>query len=337
MQDTRKLNEWKEEIFAISTPEKFTSLAIALFREHYYNNPVYKKYVSILYPNLKVEDVKHESQIPFLPIEFFKTHKVLLEGYEAKNYFASSGTTGTVSSKHWIVDMDLYEKSCINAYSRFFGDPAQYTFLALLPNYLEQPHSSLIHMVKTLMNCGKSKYHGFYLDEYDLLLETIRRVEADKAPTLLIGVSYALLDLAEKGKLDFELNYVKIMETGGMKGRRKEMIRAELHQKIKGPFAVEHIYSEYGMCELFSQAYLREDGLFQCPPWMKILLRSTQNPLEIESKMETGGINVIDLANIYSCPFIATQDLGKIREDGCFEVLGRFDGSDVRGCNLMVV
>lgn len=343
MEQTNKYAAYLSRLWHLSSGKDFTNLAIDLFRLHAEHNPVYRDYVHRLWPHLRIDEVTHESQIPFLPIELFKTHKVLLEGCTADDYFASSGTTGSIKSKHWLHDITLYEESCVRGFEQAFGPIEDYTFLALLPNYLEQPHSSLVHMVKTLMAHSPSPYHGFYLNEIDELTKVLRRTEEQGKKVLLLGVTFALLDLAEKGWPPFPLHHVKVMETGGMKGRRKEMIREELHATLREAFGLPHIYSEYGMCELFSQAYLQEDGLFAPPPWMQVRLRSMYDPLAaVESgagggkASETGGINVIDLANLYTCPFIATQDLGRLHRDGRFEVSGRFDGSDIRGCNLLI-
>lgn len=336
MEQTNKWQVHAARLWRLRTPEDFTALALELFRLHFRHNPVYRDYVSRVFPSLREADVTHESQIPFLPIELFKSHKVLLEGCEAADYFASSGTTGSRTSRHWLVEPRLYEESCVHGFEYAFGPVADYTFLALLPNYLEQQHSSLVHMMRTFMAHSPSPYHGFYLNETDRLADVLRRTEAEGRKVLLMGVTFALLDLAEKGWPGFPLRHVRVMETGGMKGRRKEIVREELHAVLGQAFGLPHIYSEYGMCELFSQAYLHEDGWFVCPPWMRVRLRSVYDPLRAAGAGESGGIDVIDLANLYSCPFIATQDLGRQRPDGRFTVLGRFDGSDIRGCNLMV-
>lgn len=336
MEHTSKWEAHAARLWRIQSPEAFTQLAVELFRLHFRHNPVYRGYVSRVYPDLREEDVGHERDIPFLPIELFKSHKVLLSGCEADDYFASSGTTGMRTSRHWLVEPRLYEESCLHGFERAFGAVGDYTFLALLPNYLEQSHSSLVHMVRTLMAHSPSPYHGFYLNDTDRLAGVLRRTEAEGRQVLLLGVSFALLDLAEKGWPGFPLRHVRVMETGGMKGRRKEIVREELHATLKSAFGLPHIYSEYGMCELFSQAYLHEDGYFVCPPWMQVRLRSVYDPLSPAPAGESGGIDVIDLANLYTCPFIATQDMGRQLPDGRFTVLGRFDGSDIRGCNLMV-
>lgn len=331
-------NKWQTHgarLWALRTEADFTALAVEMFRLHFRHNPVYRDYVTRVFPSLREADVTDEGQIPFLPIELFKSHRVLLDGCEPTGYFESSGTGGA-TSKHWLVEPELYEESCVRGFEYAFGPVSDYTFLALLPNYLEQKHSSLVHMVRTLMAFSPSPYHGFYLNETDRLAEVLRQTEAEGRQVLLLGVTFALLELAEKGWPGFPLRHVRVMETGGMKGRRKEIVRDELHTVLRRSFGLPHIYSEYGMCELFSQAYLHEDGRFVCPPWMRVRLRSVYDPLRAAAPGESGGIDVIDLANLYSCPFISTQDLGRQWPDGRFTVLGRFDGSDIRGCNLMV-
>lgn len=326
-------------IFAIRRETEFNELALEVFKLHLAHNPVYGRFVHYLKPGMKPEDIRHFSQIPFLPIDFFKTRKVLLEGCKEQDYFMSSGTTsqGAVQSRHYIVDMDLYERCFLTAFRMFWGEPEEYVFLALLPNYLEQPHSSLVCMMRKLISLSRNRHpeSGFYLYDIAKLAETLRILEKKRTKTMLFGVSFALLDLAEKFPMPLE--HTVVLETGGMKGRRKEMIREELHRILRSAFHVPAIHSEYGMCELFSQAYSKgEKGRFLCPPWMKVLVRKSQDPLQAEKEGVTGGIDVIDLGNLHSCPFIATQDLGKRHADGSFEVSGRFDNSDIRGCNLMV-
>ena len=249
--------------------------------------------------------------------------------------FTSSGTTGSVASKHYVTDLNLYEQSYLKGFESSYGPIDAYCVLALLPSYLERDGSSLIYMVNDLIDKSKHPYSGFFLSDLPKLESVLRELETQKQKTLLIGVSFALLDFAETFKL--ELEHTIVMETGGMKGRRKELIRKELHEQLKRGFCLQHIHSEYGMTELLSQAYSLGDSLFECPPWMKILVRDTEDPLSLLPKGKTGGINVIDLANVNSCSFIATQDLGKLYESGKFEVLGRFDHSDIRGCNLMAL
>lgn len=285
--------------------------------------------------NTDIQKVKSLQQIPFLPIQFYKTHNVVSSPNAVQEIFTSSGTTGMITSKHLVTDVSLYEQSYRNAFSEFYGNIEDYAVLALLPSYLERSGSSLIYMVKDLIELSNNENSGFYLNNYDELI--VKLVELDNAGqnVILIGVTYALLDLVEKQK--FQLKNTIIMETGGMKGKRKEMIREELHEILCNGFGVQSIHSEYGMTELLSQAYSLGNGIFECPAWMQILTRDTEDALTYLDYGKTGGINVIDLANINSCSFIATQDLGKKYPNNSFEILGRFDNSDIRGCNLMVI
>lgn len=321
----------EKEIFNITSPEEFEKIALNVFRFQYENIEVYQKFCKYL--NVNSSEVKSLEEIPFLPIQFFKSHKIIATNSIEETVFTSSGTTGSITSKHYVGSLKLYETSFLKAFKNQYGNPEDYTILALLPSYLEREGSSLIYMVEDLINKSNNPKSGFYLYETDKLIEKLELLEQREQKTILIGVSYALLDLIEKRK--FQLKNTIVMETGGMKGRRKEMIKEELHQILKNGFGVEKIHSEYGMTELLSQAYSVGDGVFSCPPWMKILTRDTEDALTYTIE-KTGGINVIDLANLYSCSFIATQDLGKTFRDDTFEVIGRFDNSDVRGCNLMV-
>jgi len=294
---------------------------------------VYREFCDFL--NTDVQKVKTIQQIPFLPIQFFKSHSVVSNSNPIQTTFTSSGTTGMVTSKHLVTDVSIYEESYRKAFSQFYGNIEDYVVLALLPSYLEREGSSLIHMVDDLIQLSKHPESGFYLHNYDELIEKIIQLDQSGQNVILIGVTYALLDLIEKQS--FQLENTIIMETGGMKGKRKEMIREELHQELCNGFGVKSIHSEYGMTELLSQAYSLGDGIFECPSWMQISIRDTEDALSYIREGKTGGINVIDLANINSCSFIATQDLGKKYSNGSFEVVGRFDHSDIRGCNLMVV
>ena len=307
-----------------------------MFKFQYINNKVYQRYCNLL--GVNKTSVKTIQDIPFLPIEFFKKDRVVASTNEIQKTFTSSGTTGAQTSKHRVTDISLYEQSYLKAFNNFYGSGSEedYCILALLPAYLEREGSSLVYMVDDLIKRSKHPKSGFYLNNLEELSNTIIELERKSQKTLLIGVSFALLDLIEKQQ--FNLRYTTVMETGGMKGRRKEIIRTELHQILKKGFGVANIHSEYGMTELLSQAYSKGNGIFECPAWMKIQLRNTENPLEdISEKGKTGGINVIDLANMNSCSFIATQDLGKLHNENTFEILGRFDNSDIRGCNLMVL
>ncbi len=322
----------KNHIFNIKTEEDFHKVALQVFEHQFKNNRVYRSFCDLLY--VHPSDVKTIEQIPFLPIQFFKNREILSSLEPVKQIFTSSGTTGTIS-KHQITDLSYYEESYRKGFEYFYGNIEDYTILALLPNYLERTGSSLIYMVDDLIKKSNKKESGFYLDDFYSLAETLSELDKKGEKTILIGVSFALLDLVEQ--YGFNLKNTIIMETGGMKGRRKELVRQELHQILCKEFGVSEIHSEYGMTELLSQAYSKGNGVFECPPWMKILTRDTEDALTILPKDASGGINVIDLANYNSCSFIATQDLGKIHENGQFEIIGRFDNSDIRGCNLMVL
>jgi len=322
-----------DKIFTITNQNEFKSLALSIFKFQYENNPVYQNFCNHLKRDPK--NVKVIIEIPFLPIQFFKSKQVVATTTEPQIIFESSGTTGDLTSKHFVSNTTIYKKSYLKGFQDFYGAIDEYCVLALLPSYLERQGSSLIYMVEDLIKKSNHPDSGFYLNDFYGLKNKLEKLENTAVKTLLIGVSFALLDLVEKHS--FSLKHTLVMETGGMKGRRKEMIRNELHEVLKKGFGVPTIHSEYGMTELLSQAYSKGDGIFKCPPWMKILTRDTENPLEIYSTTKTGGINIIDLANINSCSFIATQDLGKTYDNGDFEVLGRFDHSDVRGCNLMVL
>lgn len=314
-------------IFSIKTEDDFNKAALAVFNFQYKHNPVYQTYCK----HLKVvpEDINRYEAIPFLPISFFKTHKVAAFQGEPEVTFSSSGTTGSITSKHPVKELAIYKQSFMAGFEAVYGSIKDYVVIGLLPSYLEREGSSLIYMVDHLIKASNQAESGFFLNEYDALLDLLNKCKNKKV--VLIGVSYALLDFGEKYRP--QLKNTIIMETGGMKGKRKEMIKSELHATLKSYFGVEAIHSEYGMTELLSQAY-SVGTAFTCPPWMKILTRSYTDPLSLISH-KTGGINVIDLANIYSCSFIATQDLGKVYPSH-FEVVGRFDNSDIRGCNLLV-
>ncbi len=322
----------EKEIFTINTPEDFENIALKIFKFQYENINVYRRFCDFLKINPKA--VKKIEKIPFLPIRFFKSHTVIAQGISPEIIFSSSGTTGTEHSKHTVAKLNLYETSFFKTFENRYGKSSELTILALLPSYLEREGSSLIYMVDFLIKKTENPNSGFYLNTTSELIQKLEVLEKKNSKTLLIGVSYALLDLIEINK--FQLKNTIVMETGGMKGRRKEMVREELHEILKKGFGVSEIHSEYGMTELLSQAYSKGDGIFTCPPWMKILTREPEDSLAF-NKEKTGGINVIDLANLYSCSFIATDDLGKLKKDGTFEILGRFDSSDVRGCNLMVL
>ena len=320
-------------IFNIKSSFEFEQLAIQIFKHQFENNRVYRSFCDLLYKH--PSEVKTILDIPFLPIQFFKTREVLSSKKPVKITFTSSGTTGSETSKHHVTDLSIYEQSFTKGFELFYGKIEDYVVLGLLPSYLEREGSSLVYMVDSMIKTSNHPESGFYLNNLSELKDTLTKVDSEGKKVLLIGVSFALLDLVETHQ--FNLKNTIVMETGGMKGRRKEIIRTELHNILKKGFGVAQIHSEYGMTELLSQAYSKGEGVFTCPPWMKVLTRDTEDALTIQESGKTGGLNIIDLANVNSCAFIATQDLGKTNLDGSFEVIGRFDNSDIRGCNLMVL
>lgn len=322
----------RDKIFSVSK-ETFSNLALEVFSYQMQWNPVYANYVNSLKKNRATIDTIE--QIPFLPIEFFKSFKILSAYTDAETVFTSSGTSGMDSSRHYVPDPDLYTSSFRKTFELFYGSTAEYCVLALLPSYLEREGSSLILMAADLIKKSAHPQSGFYLRHSEELKNVLLNLRNSGQKTLLLGVTFALLDFAEQFPLDFP--ELIVMETGGMKGRKKEMVRDEVHQVLKKGFGVRAIHSEYGMTELLSQAYSKGEGIFDSPPWMKVLIRDPNDPLSLTGNGKTGGINVIDLANLDSCAFIATQDLGKTHANGSFEVLGRFDHSDIRGCNLLVL
>ena len=321
------------DIFSISNQKQFEKIALKVFRFQYENNLVYKEFCDFM--KVKVQEVKSLQQIPFLPIQFFKSHSVVSNTNPVQETFTSSGTSGQINSKHFVTNISIYEESYRKGFAQFYGNIEDYVVLALLPSYLEREGSSLIYMFKDLIEKTNNPESGFSLNEYQSLIDKLIFLDNSGQNVILIGVTYALLDLIEQQQ--FQLNNTFIMETGGMKGKRKEMIREELHDQLCKGFGVTAIHSEYGMTELLSQAYSLGEGVFECPSWMKILIRDPEDALTFVNDGKTGGINVIDLANINSCSFIATQDLGKKNPNNSFEVLGRFDNSDIRGCNLMAL
>lgn len=320
-------------IFSISGKKDFEKIAMKVFRYQYENNLVYQKFCDLIKRN--PDNVKSVIDVPFLPIQFFKSHNVLSSTEAIQQTFTSSGTTGMQTSRHLVTDITIYQESYRKGFSEFYGNIENYCVLALLPSYLEREGSSLIYMVEDLIELSNHPDSGFYLNNYDELILKLEELDNSGQNVLLIGVTYALLDLVDQHK--FDLMNTIIMETGGMKGKRKEMIREELHTILCNGFGVPTIHSEYGMTELLSQAYSLGNGIFECPPWMQIIIRDPEDALTLLPEGKNGGINVIDLANINSCSFIATQDLGKKYPNHSFEVLGRFDNSDIRGCNLMVL
>lgn len=334
--------EWHDKIFLVQQ-NSFEQLALAIFHFQYEANTVYKSFVDAL--GIKPDAINKIEKIPFLPISFFKTNKIKTGRFNAEKIFESSGTTQSVSSRHHVKDISVYTESFTKAFENIYGRITEWCILGLLPSYLERGNSSLVYMVDYLIRKSQHPMSGFYLYDFDKLKETLISLEKDNQKTLLVGVTYALLDFAEKCPV--KLPHTTIMETGGMKGRRKELTRVEVHEQLQKAFGKKEIHSEYGMTELLSQAYAEKEGRFRCPKWMKVLIRDDEDPLTVqrsvysgedhETKPLTGAINVIDLANVYSCSFIATDDVGKLYPDDSFEVLGRLDGSDLRGCSLLTV
>ena len=323
------MNTFINKIFNCTNDATFEKLALEIFDFQMENNLTYAAYAALILRGKHPENI---NEIPFLPVEFFKTEQIICQGQAIEEIFLSSGTTGE-QSKHLVSNIELYKSSYQKAIQLFYGDITDYCILALLPSYKEREGSSLIYMVDDLIKKSKHPQSNYYLNNYEELATTLKELESKKQKTILFGVTYALLDLAEV--FPQKLEHIIIMETGGMKGQRKELLKEEIHSILKHSFAAENIHSEYGMTELLSQGYSKGNNIFKTPPWMKILTRDVNDPLSIISN-KTGGINVIDLANIYSCPFIATQDLGRTFDDGSFSVLGRFNNADVRGCNLLV-
>lgn len=326
------ITAFKKRIFNQQNPNDFNEIAISLFQYQYQNNEIYHRFVDTL--GINAGNVKQLTQIPFLPVSFFKTHKIVTGGFMEEIVFESSGTTGLETSKHHVVDTDLYQQSFMQGLELFYGDLSQYAVFALLPSYLERGNSSLVYMVEKMMLKSNRAMGGFFLNELEALQKQIMEAQRSGQKTILIGVTFALLEMTEK--FPTHIPEAIIIETGGMKGRRDEITRMELHERLCKGFGVTKIHSEYGMTELLSQAWSKGDGIFRCPPWMKILISDTNDPLSYLETGRSGGINIIDFANIHSCSFIATQDLGRAFTDGSFEVLGRFDNSDIRGCSLLV-
>ncbi|QJD97523.1 acyl transferase [Mucilaginibacter robiniae] len=321
-----------QQIFSIQTEQQFTEAALQVFRYQAQNCTIYREFIGGL--RIDPDAVSQVADIPFLPIEFFKQHEVVSSTAKPEVIFSSSGTTGMITSQHLVTEVSWYTESFRKAFQLFYGGVTQYCILALLPAYLERQGSSLVYMADDLIRQSQHPDSGFYLYNYNDLYQHLQKQQQAGQPTLLIGVTFALLDFVEQHPLNFP--ELIVMETGGMKGRRKEMIREELHDILCSGFGVPAIHSEYGMTELLSQAYSKGDGIFNCPPWMRVLTRDTNDPITPVGEGKTGGVNIIDLANINSCSFLATQDLGRIYADGSFEILGRFDNSDIRGCNLLV-
>lgn len=330
--------EFEKRVFAASA-DKFNELALDLFRYQYKNNTIYRQYCNAL--KVDIDKVHLIEKIPFLPISFFKTHAVTTTEFETDTIFESSGTSQSINSKHYVKDISVYRKSFSACFEKFYGLPKYKCILGLLPSYLERKNSSLVMMTEELIKASENDLSGFYLYDLEKLHRTLIHNELLKVPTLLIGVTYALIDFAEKYPM--QLRHTIVMETGGMKGRREEMTRQEVHALLQKQLDISLVHSEYGMTELLSQAYSKGDGIFHCPEWMKVLIREEDNPLHVRQAAQaiekplTGVINVIDLANIYSCSFIATDDVGRLHNNESFEVLGRLDSSEIRGCSLMVL
>ncbi len=328
----------QQRIFA-APPAEFDGMALELFRYQHEYNILYRQYCDTL--RIDPLSIQRIEDIPFLPISFFKTHQVITYGFEPEAFFESSGTTQSVSSRHWVKDLSLYRESFTRAFQKFYGSAEGKCIIGLLPSYLERQHSSLVMMVDQLIKDSHHPLSGFYLYDHEMLHRTLLHNEILKKDTLLIGVTYALLDFA--AAFPMQLRHTIVMETGGMKGRREEMTRQQVHAELRENLGLNLIHSEYGMTELLSQAYSKGDGIFHCPSWMKVLLRQEDDPFDVgradqqNSKALSGVINVIDLANIYSCAFIATDDMGRLYGNGSFEVMGRMDNSDVRGCSLLTV
>jgi len=322
-----------EKFISNLNDEEFRNIALGLFKFHYSENETYSAFCKALKKHPL--NVKHMEDIPFLPVSFFKTHKIITPAdAQPQLIFESSGTSGFDTSKHYVAFSSLYQKSFTKGFGFFFGKSDQYAILSLLPSYLERSNSSLVYMMKHLADLSQNPHSGFYLDQFDLLYKNLKMLRDTKQKTILLGVSFALMDFATSFADEFP--QLIVIETGGMKGRREEITREELHGIISNAWGVEQVYSEYGMTELLSQAWSSGKGLFSCPPWMKVLVRDSSDPLCLLPHGKTGGINVIDLANSFSCPFIAVDDLGKTHPDGSFEISGRFDFATVRGCNTMI-
>jgi len=322
-----------EEIFSVADAQSFEKMALEIFRFQALECPVYSQYINL--PGIDPQDVDGILKIPFLPVSFFRDHLVLSGGGEPDKVFLSSGTTGMQQSRHAVKSLALYDESLTRTFRLFYGDPSQYAMMGLLPSYLEREGSSLIYMVDRLIKLSGNDTGGFFLNDHDALFRAIERARAERRQVLLIGVTFAILDLAERYPRD--LSDLIIMETGGMKGRRRELIREEVHEIIMKAFGVSSVHSEYGMTELLSQTYSKGNGLYMTPPWMKVLIRDSHDPSSHTTEPgASGGISIIDLANLWSCSFIATSDLGRMNEGGSFEVLGRYDNSDIRGCSLLI-
>jgi phenylacetate-coenzyme A ligase PaaK-like adenylate-forming protein len=326
----QSINSFKSSIFQINN-QNFEEAALSLFHFQYHNNRIYNLYVNYL--NINPSDVKSLDAIPFLPIRFFKNHSVISGDFSIAHIFESSGTTQTETSKHFIEDLQFYEQVSSSIFSDFFGPIQDAIFIGLLPSYLERTNSSLVYMVDHFIRKSNRKESGFYLKDHQKLVDQLHALSGHGGHVYLFGVTFALLELADKYKI--EMSNLTVLETGGMKGRGREMVREELHMALGKAFTTSRIYSEYGMTEILSQAYMGESGYFKTPPWMKVFMRDINDPFAKVPSDKTGAINIIDLANAHSCAFIETEDLGVLNANG-FKVLGRLDNSDMRGCNLLI-
>jgi len=331
--DYSHIDRLQKKIFSQLLPEEFNELAMKIFHYQASENIHYRDYIKYL--GIDIRQIANHHEIPFLPIGFFKNHKIISGVFDEELVFTSSGTGGMQASNHYIRDLSLYKSSFMSGFRVFYGDPAQYRILALLPSYLEREGSSLVYMVKELIQAGGYPESGFFLYDHYQLADRLKALSSNGMKTILIGVSFALLDFAAQYPFQLGDNII-LLETGGMKGRKEEITRAELHKNLSKAFQLKSIHSEYGMTELLSQAYSAGDGRFHTPPWMKVLIRDIRDPFNILAEGKTGAINIIDLANIHSCAFIETQDIGKLHPDGSFEVMGRVDSSDIRGCSLLI-
>ena len=332
-----EISNWKNKIFQ-ATFYSFQGMALEMFRFQYNQNALYRQFCDSL--GVQPDSIKSILQIPFLPVQLFKSHEVKTTEFEEEIVFESSGTTTSCNSHHFVKDTDLYKKSFTKGFELFYGNPSDWCIIGLLPSYLERQNSSLVYMVGDLIKQSRHELSGFYINDFHKLYNTLLHNEILNQPTLLIGVTFALLDFAAEYQM--RLSSTVVMETGGMKGRRAEITRKEVHDEIKNKLGVKMVHSEYGMTELLSQAYSRKEGIFKCPPWMQALVREEDDPLQVHTTPSikspvTGVLNIIDLANIYSCGFIATDDIGKLHHDGNFEILGRTDASEIRGCSLLTL
>ena len=325
----------KSSVLSISSSQEFEKVALDLFKYQAIHNPIYKKYLHLL--NVVPANITTIENIPFLPIELFKSCDVTTASNKQEGVFLSSATTGQVQSRHLVDSFEWYEQVYLKTFDHFYPDLKEASFFCLLPSYLEREGSSLVVMADGLIKRSQSPLSGFYLNNYQELSNGLKKALVSDHKVVLLGVTFGLLDYLDQFETDLDLSSAVVMETGGMKGRRKELLRSEVHELLIKGFQLTKVHSEYGMTELTTQAYSKGNGLFHCPPWMKVLIRESSDPLSLQKKSKAGGINIIDLTNTETCAFLATSDLGKIYPDGSFEVLGRFDHADVRGCNLLVL